>query len=172
MAWMDEISDIVSRYASGAGGAAPVAANPHQDYCSIANSAPPQVMADALSHAFRSDRTPDFPEMVSSLFRQSDPDQRAGLLGHLIEAAGPAALAGLPVQSTLADTFGGRQSIAAEAANQLSGDQVRRMANEAQKNDPSIIDRVSGFYAQHPSAVKALGAAAITIAIRRIVGQR
>jgi hypothetical protein len=172
MAWMDEISDIVSRYAGGAGGAVAAPANPHQDYCSIANSAPPQVMADALSQAFRSDRTPDFPEMVSSLFRQSNSDQRTGLLGHLIEAAGPAALTGLPVQSTLADTFGGRQSIAAEAAGQVSGDQVRRLANQAQQNDPSIIDRVSGFYAQHPLAVKALGATAITIAIRHITGQR
>ncbi len=172
MAWMDEISDIVSRYAGGAGGAAPATANPHQDYCSIANAAPQQVLADALSHAFRSDRTPDFPEMVSSLFRQSNPDQRAGLLGHLIEAAGPTAPTGLPVQSTLADTVGGRQSIAAEAASQVTGDQVRRMANQAQQNDPSTIDRVSGFYAQHPAAIKALGATAITIAIRRIVGQR
>jgi hypothetical protein len=172
MAWMDQISDIVSRYAGGAGGAAPATASPHEDYCSIANSAPPQVMADALSHAFRSDRTPDFPEMVSSLFRQSNLDQRTGLLGHLIEAAGPTSLTGLPVQNTLADTFGGRQSIAAEAANQVSGDQVRQMANQAQQNDPSIIDRVSGFYAQHPAAVKALGATAITIAIRRIIGQR
>ena len=42
-------------------------------------------MADALAHAFRSDQTPSFPEMVSSLFRQSNPDQRAGLVDQSLE---------------------------------------------------------------------------------------
>jgi hypothetical protein len=89
MAWMDAISDIFNRYAGAAGGTASAPADPHQDYRNIAESAPPQVMADALAHAFRSDQTPSFPEMVSSLFRQSNPDQRAGLLDQLMGAIGP-----------------------------------------------------------------------------------
>jgi hypothetical protein len=62
------------------------------------------VMADALAHAFRSDQTPSFPEMVSNLFRQSNPDQRAGLLNQIIGAIGPAALATVP---GLKDVAGG-----------------------------------------------------------------
>ena len=67
-----------NRYSGAAGGTASAPADPHQDYRDIAEAAPPQVMADALAHTFRSEQTPSFPEMVSSLFRQSNPDQRAG----------------------------------------------------------------------------------------------
>ena len=58
MAWMDSISDIFNRYSGAVGGAASAPADPHQDYRDIAEAAPPQVMADALEHAFRSDQTP------------------------------------------------------------------------------------------------------------------
>jgi hypothetical protein len=49
---------------------------------------------------------------------------------------------------------------------------VEQAAAHAQQNSPSIIDRVSGFYAQHPDAVKGLGAAAITIALQHIARRR
>ena len=45
---------------------------------------------------------------------------------------------------------------------------MQQAAAQAERANPSIIDRVSGFYAQHPDAVKGLGAAAITIAIQSI----
>jgi hypothetical protein len=168
MAWMDEITEIVSRYAGVSGGSAPAPENPHQDYVNIAKAAPPQVMADALSQAFRSDQTPTFPEMVSSLFRQSNPDQRAGLLNHLIGALGPAALASFPALRQLAGGPGGGQSVTPETAGQISAEQVQQIANHAQRDNPSIVDQVSSFYAQHPNVVKALGGAAITIALRHI----
>jgi hypothetical protein len=171
MAWMEEIEDVVSRYTGSSGGAAAAQANPHQDYVDIANSAPPQVMADALSHTFRSDQTPSFPEMVSSLFRQSSSDQRAGVLSQLLQKVGPAALAGLPAQSALAGILGGRQSVTPDTAAQVSAEQVQQIATQAQKSDPSVIDRVSAFYAQHPGVVKALGGAAISIAIQRIASR-
>ena len=171
MAWIDEISQIVSRYTGSGGGTAPAQANPHQDYCDIAGSAPKEVLADALSHTFRSDQTPSFPEMVSSLFRQSNPDQRADLLNQLLRTAGPAALAGLTGRSATAGASGG-QGISPEAAGQVSAEQVQQIATQAQRADASIIDRVSSFYAQHPAVVKALGGAAITIAIQHIAGRR
>jgi hypothetical protein len=168
MAWMDEITDIVTRYAGVSGGSAPAPADPHEDYVNIAKSAPPQVMADALSHAFRSDQTPSFPEMVSTLFRQSNPGQQAGLLNRLIAALGPAALANFPALKQLTGGPGGGQSVTPETAGQISAEQVQQIANNAQRDNPSIIDQVSGFYAQHPNVVKALGGAAITIALRHI----
>jgi hypothetical protein len=172
MAWMDEVTDIVSRYAGAGGGAAPAQADPHRDYCEVAGSAPSQVVADALAHTFRSDQTPSFPEMVSSLFQQSNPDQRAGLLSQLLRRVSPSALAGLPSQSVLAGPAGGQQNVSPETARQVSSDQVKQIASQAQRDDPSIVDRVSGFYAQHPGVVKALGGAAITIALRHIAGRR
>jgi hypothetical protein len=163
MTWMDEISNIVNRYAGGGGGTASAPADPHQDYRTIAQSAPPQVMADALSHTFRSDQTPSFPEMVSGLFRQSNPEQRAGLLNQIKGAIGSGALASIPGLKDL-----GSQTVTPQQASQVSADQVQQVASNAQRDNPSIIDQVSGFYAKHPDLVKALGGAAISIAIQHI----
>ena len=171
MAWMDIVSDICTRYAGSAGGTASAPADPHRDYRNIAEAAPPQVMADALGHAFRSDQTPSFPEMVSSLFRQSNPDQQAGLLNQLVGAIGPAALASVPGLKELAGSSGG-PTVTSQQASQISAAQVQEAAARAERDNPSVVDRVSGFYAQHPDVVKALGGAAITIAIQHIARRR
>jgi hypothetical protein len=171
MSWLDSVSEIVSRYASGGGGAASAPANPHQDYISIANSAPKSVLADALAHTFRSDQTPSFPDMVSSMFRQSNPNQQAGILNQLLSALGPGALTSVPSLQGLASRLGGGQSVTPQAASQISAEQVQQLAQQAERTNPSIVDQVSNFYAQHPDVVKALGGAAIAIAIQRIAGR-
>src|SRR5262245_38522634 len=109
MAWMDAISEIVNRYTGAAGGTAAASADPHEDFRSVAEAAPSQVTADALAHTFRSDQTPAFPQMVSSLFRESNPEQRAGLLNQLLGSVGPTVLAGIPGLSQLAGSAGGQQ---------------------------------------------------------------
>ena len=172
MAWIDAITDIVNRYSGAAGGTASAPADPHQDYRDIAEAVPPQVLADALAHTFRSDQTPSFPQMVSSLFQQSSPDQRAGLLNHFIGSIGPAALANVPGLKELAGSFDKGQSVTPQQASQVSPEQVQLAAANVQHDNPSIVDKVSGFYAQHPDVVKALGGAAITIAIQHIARRR
>jgi len=172
MAWTDTINEIVGRYTGGGGGAAPAPANPHEDYCNIAEAAPQQVMADALSHTFQSDQTPNFSDMVSTMFRQSDPNQQAGLLNQLVGVLGPVALASVPALRDLAGSEGGARTVTPAIASQVSAEQVGRLANRAQRADPSIVDQVSGFYAEHPDVVKALGGAAITIAIQYIARRK
>jgi hypothetical protein len=166
MAWQDAISEIFNRNA-GIGGAAAAPADPHADYRAIAEVAPPNVMADALTQAFHSDRTPSFPEMVSSLFRNSNPDQKAGLLSNLLGAISPAALASVPGLSKLSGT-----DVTPRDASRISPEQVQQAAAQAHSENPSIVDRVSGFYAQHPDVVKALGATAITVAIQSIARRK
>jgi hypothetical protein len=168
MTWMDNVNNIISRYAGAGSGTASAPADPHEDYRAISQSAPPQVMSDALAHTFRSDQTPSFGEMVSSLFRQSNPDQRAGLLNHILGAIGPGALASIPGLKDLA----GSRTVTPQQASQVSADQVQQIASHAESENPSIVDRVSGFYAQHPGIVKALGGAAISIAIQHIAQRR
>jgi hypothetical protein len=169
MAWMDEIKDVVSRYSRAGAGTVRAHTDPHQDYCNIAKSAPPEVMAGALSHAFRSDQARSFAEMVSSLFQWSNSNQRAGLLNELLQSP---ALGKNPTQSVLAGALKDRGTVTADLAGLITAEQVRQIANEAQQDDPSIIDRVGGFYAQHPGAVKALGGAAIAVAIQHIADRR
>jgi hypothetical protein len=172
MAWMDAINDIVNRYTGAAGGTASASADPHEDFCSVAKTAPSQVTADALAHTFRSEQTPAFAEMVSSLFRESNPDQRVGLLNKLIGSIGPAALASIPGLSQLAGSAGAQQRVTPQQANQVSAEQVQQAAAHIERTNPSIVDHVSSFYAQHPNVVKALGGAAITIALQHISRRR
>src|SRR5215475_6074081 len=143
MTWMDSINNIINRYAGAGAGTASAPANPHEDYRAVAQAAPPQVMADALAHTFRSDQTPSFPEMVSSLFRESDPNQRAGLLNQIIGAIGPAALSNIPGLRDLAGSIGQGQNVSPQQASQVSPEQVQKAAVQAERSNPSIVDQVS-----------------------------
>jgi len=169
MSWLNSLSDMVERYSGQGGGTASAPQDPHQDYQQVTQAAPPNAVAGGLSEAFRSDRTPPFPEMISNLFRQSDPNQRAGLLNQLLGAAGSGGLASLP---GLAGLFGGRNQITPDQASQVSPEQVQQIAAHAQTQDPSIVDQVSSFYAQHPQVVKALGGLALTIALQHMMRNR
>jgi len=165
MAWTDIVNDIISRYSGAGGGTAAAPSNPHEDFKNVADAAPPHVMADALSHVFRSDQTPPFSDMVSNLFQESNPEQRAGLLNRLLSVIGPAALAGIPGLS-------GGQNVTPQQASQVSPDEVRRVAARAENANPSIVDQVSGFYAQHPMVVKVLGGAILTMALNHLSRQK
>jgi hypothetical protein len=161
MDWMSAVGDILQRYSGPGGGTAAAPENPHEDFQQVQQAAPQQAVAGGLAQAFRSDRTPPFPEMVANLFRQSDPNQRAGLLNRLLNTVGPGMLAGLS---------GG--SVTPEQANQVSPEEVRQVAARAEKQNPSVVDEVSSFYAQHPDVVKALGGLALTIALQHILSRR
>ena len=161
---------------------APYANRPNSmeaDVDEVAPQVSPEALGDGIAHAFRSEQTPAFGSMVQQLFGGSDPTQRAGLLNQLVRRLGPALL------GTLAGgIFGNRaranQSLpspagagtlptigAAEAA-QVTPEQVREIAEQAEKADPSVLDQVDSFYAKHPDVVKMLGGAALAIALGRI----
>jgi hypothetical protein len=72
--------------------------------------------------------------------------------------------------SSLIDLLSGGQQtqITPEQAEQIPADAVQEIAAQAEKKDPSVIDQVSNFYADHPTLVKTLGAAALTIALAKI----
>jgi hypothetical protein len=68
----------------------------------------------------------------------------------------------------LLGSLGGGQTISPQQAQQVSPEAVQQLAAHAEKNDPSIIDKASAFYAQHPQLVKTLGGAALTIALAKV----
>lgn len=65
----------------------------HQDFDGVAAQVPADTLGSGIAEAFRSDRTPDFGQMTASLYGQSDPQQKAGLLAQLAGAIGPGILA-------------------------------------------------------------------------------
>jgi hypothetical protein len=170
MGWITEaVGRVLDRY-TGTGASAPAEAS-HEDYSQVAGQAPPEAVAGGLSQAFRSESTPPFPEMLANLFQHSSPDQRAGLLNHLLGSLGPGALSSIPGLGSLAGAIGGGQPVTPQQAGSVAPDQVKQAA-EAERQDPSIVDQASRFYAQHPDAVKAMGGLALAIALGHIARRR
>jgi hypothetical protein len=166
MSLLDQLGSVLKQY-SGTSTANPADATQHFDQ--VAQVAPTNVLAEGLSAVFKSDQTPAFGNMVSSLFSQSSGDQKAGVLNQLIGAVGPGTLAQLAGGGALASLLGsGTQQITPEQAQNISPDLVQQLATHAEKADPSIIDKASAFYAQHTTLVKTLGGAALSIAIAKV----
>ena len=149
-------------------------ATPHADveqhFDQVANEAAPHELAPGIASAFRSDATPDFGTMVGNLFGRSDPQQRAGMLNQILQGVGPGALGGLAggvLGRVLGNTgsTGTSPTVTPAQASQISQDDVRTIATGAQQHDDSIVDKVSGFYAQHPTLVKSMGAVALAMVL-------
>lgn len=157
---LSDFFGVLEQY-RGASAAAPPA-RVEQDYSQVAQSAPQSHLATGLAEAFRSDQTPPFPQMLSTLFNNSNGQQRAGILNQLLGAAGPG-IFGSGGLSGLAGLLRGGNTVSPEQANQIPAETVQQLAEHAQKQDPSIVDQASQFYAQHPTLVKALGAGALAL---------
>ena len=132
--------DMLKQYA---GGSTPTSeADVHQHFDQVAQSVPQSDMASALSHAFRSDQTPGFGQMVSSMFSQSNGEQKAGMLNHLLASVGPAGLSQIPGGSMLSGLLsGGSNQITPQQAQNISPEAVQQLASRAEQTDPSIIDK-------------------------------
>jgi hypothetical protein len=168
MNWLDQIGNILQSYAGSAGGAATAPSAVREHFDQIAQVAPKSEVAEGLAEAFRSDQTPSFDQMVSNLFSHSDGEQRAGILNRLLAVAGPGILAQLPM---LAGSLTGGQQITPQQAEKVPPETVQQMASQAEQKRPSIVDEVSGFYAEHPQVVKALGGAALAILIQKMANR-
>ena len=193
MNWMNQIGDLLQQY----NGADPQRApdTVHDDFDQLAQNAPPAALSDGLAAAFRSDQTPAFGQMVSQMFANGNGQQRASLLNNLLRTVGPTILAqvlsrggggggGGGLAGLLGGGGGGGGGLAGllggggtpevtpEQAEQVSPEEVAQIAEQAEQQDPSIIDRVSDFYSQQPTLVKTLGAAALTIALAKIADRQ
>jgi hypothetical protein len=100
--------------------------------------------------------------MLGTLFGKSDGTQRAGILNQLLGAVGPGMLASGGLGS-LAGLLGGSRTVTPEQAEQVSPKAVQQLAEHAEKQNPSIVDRAGEFYAQHPTLVQALGVGSLTM---------
>jgi hypothetical protein len=169
MGILDELSGVLQQYGSGAG-ASQAPAEVHDHFDQVAQAAPQGLVAEGLAAAFRSDQTPDFGQLLGNLFNQSSGDQKAGMLNQLLATAGPGVLASLGGSGGLASLLQGGSvaQITPEQAAQVSPEAVQQLASHAEKADPSIIDRASQFYAEHPALIKTLGGAVLSVALATV----
>ena len=146
---MGILDSLLQQYANASG--APGQANPAaaQHFDQVAREASPDLVSKGLAAAFRSDQTPDFAQMASQMFAQATPEQKQALLAKLQSVLGPAG-----------NSLGTSANVSPAA--------VQSALQQAHDADPSIVDQVSGFYAQHSGLIKTLGGAALTIALAKM----
>ncbi|HEY8605973.1 MAG TPA: hypothetical protein VIM12_02515 [Noviherbaspirillum sp.] len=146
-----------------------------RDFDDVASNAGQEDLRDGVAEAFRSDQTPPFASMVSQLFGQADGQQRAGMLNQLLAGAGPALLGSLLGGGALGGILNrgdAQPALTPEQASRLTPEQVQDIAARAEQANPGVIEKMSGFYAQNPTLVKALGGAALAIALGRMAQRR
>jgi hypothetical protein len=159
-----DLGNLLQQYLGGAN----PNANPAQaenDFDHVAQNVPRATVAQGVTQALRSDQTPPFSQMVGQLFGNSNPDQRAGMLNQLLANIGPSVLASV-AGGSLGNLLGADQArVSPEQANQVSPEQVQELAAKAEQQNPGIVERMGDFYAEHPTLVKAIGGAALAIAL-------
>ena len=171
-----DLGSLLNQYLGGA-----VSQQADQHFDQAAMNTPPDILSGALASMFRSDQTPAFGQMAGQLFGQSSPNQQASMLNTILASVGPAVLASMMnrggsgdlgglggLLGQLGGSGGALPQLTPAQASQVSPDQVQILAEQAEKQNPGIIDQVSNFYAQHPTLVKTVGAAALSIALAKI----
>jgi hypothetical protein len=172
MSWMNQLSSVLQNYAQSGG---PTNQGEVEDHFNqVAQAAPQQDLASGIAAMFRSDQTPAFGQLVGQLFGNSSPDQRANLLNSLLSSgAGAGVLQQLAQSAGISlPAGGGTPQVTPQQAAQISPQVVQQAAAHAETHDPSIVDRVSELYAQHPTLIKTLGVAAMGMALSHMARNR
>ena len=163
-----DLGSLLQQYLGGSANAN--AGRALNDFDEVAQNAPHSAMAQGVTEALRSDQTPPFAQMVSQLFDKGDPAERAGMLNQLLGSVGPGLLSSIG-GGALGNLFRGNEAPAAvtpEIAATLSPEQVKQIAEQAEQENPGIVERMGDFYAEHPQLVKTIGGAALAIVLGRV----
>ena len=167
-----DLGSLLSQF-TGSG----TAANAQDHFQQVSQSASPGLLSEGLSAMFHSNQTPPVGQMAGQLFGQANPNQQAGMLTQLLGGMGPSVLASLvaggggalsSILGQLAPGSAAPVAITPAQASQLTPEQVQQIADHAEQHSPGIIDKMSGFYAEHPGLIKTLGGAALAIALAKM----
>lgn len=168
MSFLSGIGDILKQYT---GGSTP-SGNPEEHFDQVAHNVPTSSMAGGLAAALGSGGASGFGQMASRLFANGNSGAQAGMLGTLLAAAGPSVLAqfsqshpGSPLTGMLQQ---GQTTMTPQQAAAVDPNEVQALAANVHQENPGIVGRISEIYAEHPTAIKALGAGALAIAMKHI----
>jgi hypothetical protein len=172
MSWMDQIANVLQNYTQT--GAAPDQ-EVERDFNRVTKAAPSDDLAGGIAEVFRSSQTPPFAQLVGQMFSNSNPNQRANLLNTLLSSgAGAGILSQIMGAAGMSGAGAGqtRPEITPEVASRIPAEAVQQAAARAEKQDPSIVDRLSQFYAQNPKLVQTLGTVAMSMAMSHLAKRR
>ena len=166
MSWMD----VLRQYRDATASPPPAAAD---DFEQVAREVPREELSAGLEQAFRSEQTPPMESLIRQLYEHSSPDQRAGFLNHIRDALGPSALAmdGTSAADLLRRTARSGQQITTADARNVAPQDVEELAQAARTN-PTLLQRATQFYAQHPQVVQMLGQAVLGVALNAMAQRR
>ena len=162
MAVMDDVKELLGQYAAGAAPKGDAGAHFQQ----VAQSVDSGTLAGGIAEALRSDKTPPFAQLVSQLFASGSGAQKTAMLSTLLSA--------IPAnqRSKIASMIPGLGASAdlgtAPPPDSMSANDVQKLAQQVEKQNPTIVDKMSELYAAHPTLIKTLGAGAMAIAMRKI----
>ncbi|HXO04221.1 MAG TPA: hypothetical protein VN884_01175 [Candidatus Sulfotelmatobacter sp.] len=169
MTWTDQLGNLLKQYTTSGGAAAQPAPDVHAHFDQVAQAAPASAIAEGLSAAFKSDKTPAFGQMLTTLFNNSSGDQKAGMINQLLSSVNPDTLKQVLGGAGLAGILGGAGTqVTPDQAQKLSPEVVQQLATHAEKTNPSVVDSVSTFYSQHSTLIKTLGGTALTVALAKV----
>jgi hypothetical protein len=161
MGLLDNLTGMLSQYASGAAPAGDASAHFEQ----AAQSVDSGTVAQGIAAALRSDQTPPFAQLASQLFAAGSSDQKMAMINTLLSSVSPEQRAQL---AGLIPRLGGSASMTDAQAATVSPAAVQTLAQHVEQHDAGIVDKMSSLYAAHPTLVKTLGSAAMVIAMRKI----
>jgi hypothetical protein len=161
MGLLDNLTSMLSQYASGSAPAGDAGAHFEQ----VARSVDSSTVAQGIAAALRSDQTPPFAQLASQLFASGSGDQKMAMINTLLSSLSPEQRAQL---SALIPGLGGAASVTGAQAASVSPAAVQTIAQHVEQHDAGIVDKMSALYAAHPTLVKTLGTAAMMIAMRKI----
>ena len=169
MNWMDSIGGLLQQYA----GQNANTADTETHFDQVTNAVPSSALGGALADMFRSSDTPPFAQLAGQLFGNANGTQKASVLNELLAAAGPAlpSILGSAGLGALASHITSGGTVTPEAAEQVSPEDVQRMAEHVEQQSPSIIDRLGSIYSEHPTLIKTLGSAALAVTMAKMANR-
>jgi len=161
MGLLDSLKGVLAQYTSGT----EPPGDPSAHFDQVAQSVDSETMAHGIAEAMRSDQTPPFAQLASQIFASGSGDQKMAMINTFLSSISPDQRAQL---SALIPGLGATSSVTSAQAAAVSPTALQTLAQHAEQHDGGIVDKMSSFYAAHPTLVKTMGTAAMMIAMRKI----
>ena len=160
MGLLDDVKGMLAQYAAGTAPAGDATAHFDQ----MAQAVDQSTIAQGIAAAMRSTDTPPFAQMVSQLFANGSAEQKMAMIGTLLSSLSP------DQRARITSMIPGLASVASGAASPtaIPPSAVQSLAEHVEQHDPGVVEKMSAFYAAHPTLVKTLGSVAVMIAMRTI----
>jgi hypothetical protein len=163
MAFLDQIGDVLERYASAnAGNVSVNREQAHDDYDRIATAVPGPVLGSVIGPAMSSLAPQEVETRIRNSATEMPPPVRAQFFNTLLSAI---AQSGGNIGAILAQL--GINPAVAQQPGTASPADVAKVTAHAMHAHPDAFNKAMSFYSEHPTLVKVLG----TLAIAKIAQQ-